>query len=65
MAIASLNQTQPNLGWSTLLVNLDAKTDSIDMGQPAYYGKLNELLGSVSIHDWKSLFESRHPENLC
>jgi putative endopeptidase len=53
MAIASLNQSQHNIGWSALLVNLDAKTDSIDIGQPAYYAKLNDLLGSVSIPDWK------------
>ena len=53
IAITSLNQSEPNLGWSTLLVNMGAKTDSIDMGQPAYYNKLNELLQSVSIADWK------------
>ncbi len=53
IAITSLTQTEPNLSWSTLLVNLDAKTDTINIGQPAYYGKLNDLLGSISIHDWK------------
>jgi putative endopeptidase len=53
ISLASLNQTQANLGWSALLANLDAKTDSIDMGQPAYYSKLNELLASISMHDWK------------
>jgi putative endopeptidase len=58
MAVSSLNQTQPNLGWTTLLTNLDAKTDSIDIGQPAYYGKLNELLGSISIHDWKAYLKA-------
>ena len=52
-AIASINQTQSNIGWVTLLANLDAKTDSIDMAQPAYYNKLNELLTSISINDWK------------
>jgi putative endopeptidase len=58
MAIASLNQTQPNIGWSTLLANLDAKTDSIDMGQPAYYNKLNELLVSISLQDWKTYLKA-------
>ncbi len=52
-AIASLSQTEPNLGWPALLANLDAKTDTIDIGQPGYYTKLNDLLGSISIHDWK------------
>lgn len=36
-----------------LLDNLGAKTDSIDVGQPAYYDKLNALLKSISISDWK------------
>lgn len=52
-AIASLNQSQPNLGWTTMLTNLNAKTDSIDIGQPAYYDKLNEMLGTVSLPNWK------------
>jgi putative endopeptidase len=53
VAIAALHKTQPNIGWVTLLANLGAKTDSIDMAQPAYYEKLNALLKSVSINDWK------------
>jgi putative endopeptidase len=53
IAIVVLNKTQPNIGWLTLLANLGAKTDSIDMAQPAYFEKLNALLKSVSINDWK------------
>lgn len=53
MAIAAIGQTQPNIAWASLLTNLGAVTDSIDMAQPAYYTKLNELLKSVSINDWK------------
>ena len=53
MSMATINKTQPNIGWLTLLANLGAKTDSIDMAQPAYYDKLNALLTSVSLNDWK------------
>jgi len=53
MAIAALGQTQPNIGWAALLANLGAVTDSVDIAQTAYYTKLNELLKSVSINDWK------------
>ena len=53
IAISSLDNTQPDLTWTTLLANLGATTDSIDMAQPAYYDKLNTLLKSVSIKDWK------------
>jgi putative endopeptidase len=53
VAIAAINKTQANLGWTRLMTNLGAKTDSIDMAQPAYYEKLNALMKSVSIKDWK------------
>jgi putative endopeptidase len=53
LAVAAINKKHPNIGWTSLLENLDAKTDSIDIGQPAYYAKLNSLLRSVSINDWK------------
>ncbi|MBD1395396.1 M13 family metallopeptidase [Mucilaginibacter glaciei] len=53
MAVAAINKTQPNIGWAILLANLGAKTDSIDVGQPAYYEKLNALLKSISLNQWK------------
>ncbi len=62
-AVASINKTQPNMGWETLLANLDAKTDSIDMAQPAYYDKLNALLASIPINDWKIYLTAGTLEN--
>ena len=53
MAVADLEKKQPNIGWLNLLNNLGAKTDSIDVGQPAYYDKLNALLKSIPISEWK------------
>lgn len=53
VAVAEINQTQTNIGWSALLANIGATTDSIDMAQPAYYDNLNRLLKSISINDWK------------
>jgi putative endopeptidase len=53
LSIAALNKKQPNIGWVTLLENLGAKTDSIDIAQPAYFEKLNSLLKSVPLSDWK------------
>jgi putative endopeptidase len=63
VAIASINKSQANLGWVMLLANLGAKTDSIDMAQPAYYEKLNALLKSVSINDWKIYLKAVTLEN--
>ncbi|WP_461448781.1 M13 family metallopeptidase [Mucilaginibacter sp.] len=62
-AIADLNKTQPNIGWAILLANLGATTDSIDMAQPAYYNKLNSLLASITIHDWKIYLKANTIEN--
>ncbi len=53
MAVADLAKRQPNIGWLNVLNDLDAKTDSIDVSQPAYYDKLNTVLKSTSISDWK------------
>jgi len=53
MAVTDLAKRQPNIGWVNLLDNLGAKTDSIDVSQPAYYDKLNAVLRSIPISDWK------------
>jgi len=52
-SVAALNKTQPDLRWITLLSDLGAKTDSIDMAQTAYYDKLDTLLKIVSLDQWK------------
>lgn len=53
LAVAALSKKQPTLSWTTLLNDLDVKADSVNVGQPAYYDKLNTLLKSVPISDWK------------
>lgn len=53
LSVASINKSEPNIGWKTLFFDIGAKTDSVDMGQTAYYDKLNTMLKSVSLHDWK------------
>jgi putative endopeptidase len=53
MSVAELAKREPNIGWTNVLNELGAKTDSIDVSQPAYYDKLNAALKSVSINDWK------------
>ncbi len=53
MSVADLAKREPNIGWENVLNDLGAKTDSIDVGQPAYYDKLNTFLKTVPINDWK------------
>jgi putative endopeptidase len=52
-AVADLAKSQPNIGWVSLLDNLGAMVDSINVAQPAYYKKLNTLLKSIPITNWK------------
>jgi putative endopeptidase len=53
LAVASLAKKHGNIGWTTLLTDLGVNVDSVNVGQPAYYDKLNAMLKSVSINDWK------------
>jgi len=54
MAVADLDKKMPNIGWTTLLSNLHVKTDSVNIGQPGYYIKLDELLTAVPVDTWKT-----------
>lgn len=53
LSVAELQETQPHIGWPSLLNHLGLDTDTLDVRQPAYYDKLNAMLESVSINDWK------------
>jgi len=53
LSVSELNINQTNIGWSQLLSNLGAEADSVDIQQPAYYKKLNVMLESVALNDWK------------
>jgi len=52
-SVADLSKKQPALNWHVLLSDLGIKVDSVNVGQPAYFDKLNTMLDSVSISDWK------------
>ena len=53
IAVLDLVKKHPNINWNSFLNNLNAKTDSINIGQPQYYDTLNKLLKMISIADWK------------
>jgi len=53
LAVVALAKRNPNIDWTTFLNNLGAKTDSINVGQPAYYDALNKLLKTIPINNWK------------
>src|SRR6218665_8223 len=53
LSVADISKKQPDLGWPALLAEYGAKVDSVNMGQPGYYEKLNAMLGTVPVNDWK------------
>jgi putative endopeptidase len=63
VAVASINKSQPNIGWLTVLANLGAKTDSIDVPQLAYFDKLNAMLKAVPLSDWKLYLKASTLDN--
>ncbi|HTE26817.1 M13 family metallopeptidase [Flavitalea sp.] len=53
LAVTKLSKKHLNLNWTALLNDLGAKVDSVNLAQPAYYDKLDAMLKSVPINDWK------------
>lgn len=52
-AVTDLEKKHPNIGWKAYLNAVGITADSINVGQPGYYTKLNELLKTVGVSDWK------------
>ncbi|KAF2331988.1 M13 family metallopeptidase [Flavobacterium daemonense] len=52
-AVADLVKKHTNIDWTIFLNKLGAKTDFINVGQPAYYDALNKLLKTIPVNDWK------------
>lgn len=57
MAVADLDKKMPAISWSSFLADMEAKTDSLNVGQPAYYTKLNSVLSTVPISTWKAFYK--------
>ena len=57
IAVAELDKKMPVFGWSSFLNNIGAKTDSVNVGQPAYYTKLNNLLKTTPVNTWKAYYK--------
>jgi len=58
LSVTALSAKHPNLNWAKLINDMGAKTDSVNLGQPAYYDKLNGMLSSLPINDWKTYFKA-------
>lgn len=52
-SVADLDKKLPFFRFSSYLKNLGTNTDSVNIGQPAYYEKVNELLKTAPLDTWK------------
>jgi putative endopeptidase len=59
MALSAIATKQPNIGWVAYFNGLGVTIDSLNVQQPAYYERLNALLASVSIADWKAYLKAK------
>jgi len=53
LAVADLQKQMPLFDWVTVLNTLGVKVDSVNVNQPAFYAKLNELLQTTSVETCK------------
>jgi putative endopeptidase len=53
LAVTDLSKKQPALNWTALLTNLGVNADSVNVGQPAYYDKLDAIIATVPLQNWK------------
>ncbi len=53
-AITDLQKAMPVFDWVTLTKTLGVKVDSVNVSQPAFYAKINELLTTTPIDVWQS-----------
>ncbi|MGI9533067.1 M13 family metallopeptidase [Lutimonas sp.] len=58
LSVEDLDKKHRNIGWKQVLNNLAIDTDSIDISQLAYYDKLDQLLISVSLEQWKAYLKA-------
>jgi putative endopeptidase len=54
IAVADLDKQMPVIGWRDYLNAVGVHADSINVSQPAYYTKLNQLLQAVPVDTWKT-----------
>jgi putative endopeptidase len=65
MAVADLDKQWPFIGWKELMVQLHANVDSVNLGQPGYYAKLDTLLQTVPVETWKTYLRFHVLDNVA
>jgi putative endopeptidase len=53
MSVADIEKLTPAIPWKSAFAMMKISTDSVIVGQPAFYTKLNQLLNTVPLETWK------------
>jgi putative endopeptidase len=64
-SINDLDKQMPVIGWKKLLEMMHANADSVNLAQPAYYLKLNELLRTTPVETWKTYLRAHLLDNVA
>ncbi len=54
MAVSQLAKTMPHVQWPLVLKTLNIQADSVNLQQPEFYAKLNQLIVTQPIATWQS-----------
>ena len=54
MAVADLDKQMPVFAWKSTLAAMGIKADSVNVSQPGFYTKVNELLKTAPVDSWKA-----------
>jgi putative endopeptidase len=58
LAVSAIEKKNKNLALKSVLADLGLNSDSVDVRQPAYYDRLNSMMASVSLADWKTYLKA-------
>lgn len=54
MSVNELNKLTPSIHWNDVLKKMNISVDTVIVSQPAFYTKLNSLITTIGIDQWKS-----------
>jgi len=57
LSVASLDKQMPVFAWKSTLNSMGVVTDSVNLMQPAYYSRLNDLLKTADLDTWKAYLQ--------
>jgi putative endopeptidase len=57
MTVEKLHREAPNISWQQIFTQLDVDIDTVQVGQPAFYQTLSQLVQSTPVSVWKNYLQ--------